>query len=313
MTFRVAAGLAGALLVVVGASRTVGVGAQQPGASAPGVPVRASAAMMSDAAQNALVEEYCSTCHDRVTKSGSLVLTGFNVASPFLSSELLEKMIRKVRSGQMPPANAERPAPEERSAFVEALEARADAKAGTLNDPGWRPFQRLNRAEYQRVIKDLVAVDIDPSAILPPDTASGGFDNIADVQSVSPTLITAYLRGAASVNRNSTERYRQAAPESTRCGNSRCGSANSHPPQDLVPAVDVDGADGALADRDANKERPEPDPQDSADVANQIRGREREEAPADDDRQFVPIDQVRNARNLDRMSFRQSLVEAQRR
>ncbi len=209
MTFRVAARLAGALLVIVVASRVAGVGAQQPSATAPAIPPPTA---MSDAAQNALVEEYCSTCHSRETKSGSLVLTGFNVASPLLSSELLEKVIRKVRSGQMPPANAERPALEERRAFVEALEARADAKAATLNDPAWRPFQRLNRAEYRRVIKDLVAVDIDPSAILPPDTASGGFDNIADVQSVSPTLITAYLRGAATVSRTAVGTSSVATP-----------------------------------------------------------------------------------------------------
>ncbi len=156
---------------------------------------------MGDADQNDLVETYCSSCHSKTGKSGDLVLEGFNVASPFLTSELLEKMIRKLRAGQMPPARQARPEPAVMTVFVEALEARADAKAATLHDPGWRPFPRLNRAEYARVIKDLLAVDIDPSAILPPDTASGGFDNIADVQTVSPALITAYLRGAAMVSR----------------------------------------------------------------------------------------------------------------
>lgn len=156
---------------------------------------------MAVSEQNALVDTYCATCHSKSNKSGDLVLEGFNAGSPLVSAELLERIIRKVRAGQMPPANAERPEPDVTAAFVNALEARADAMGARTNDPGWRPFQRLNRAEYARVVKDLLLVDIDPSAILPPDTASGGFDNISDVQAVSPTLITAYLRGAAAVSR----------------------------------------------------------------------------------------------------------------
>jgi hypothetical protein len=110
-------------------------------------------------------------------------------------------MVRKLRAGQMPPADMERPEPAVMAALVAALEVRADTKIAALNDPGWRPFQRLNRAEYALVIKDLLAIDVDPAAILPPDTASAGFDNIADVQTVSPALVSAYLRGAATVSR----------------------------------------------------------------------------------------------------------------
>ncbi len=199
MSFRTAAGVAGALLMLqVGA----GVWAQQSGAPASAAPPLAAALpSMSDAAQNALVEEYCSSCHSQTLKSGELVLQGFNVSSPLLSAELVEKLIRKLRARQMPPADAERPDITTMAAFIDALEARADAMGARTGDPGWRPFQRLNRAEYARVIKDLVGVDIDPSAILPPDPVSGGFDNIADVQTVSPALITSYLRGAASVSR----------------------------------------------------------------------------------------------------------------
>jgi hypothetical protein len=206
MTFRVTAGISVGLLLVAVASRGTGVWAQH--ARVP-PPIRAT---MPEARQNALVEEYCSSCHSSSVKAGELVLTRFNVTSPLLSAELLEKMIRKLRSGQMPPANQERPEPGEMAAFVDALEARADAMATRSSDPGWRPFQRLNRAEYARVIKDLLAVDIDPSAILPPDTASAGFDNIADVQTVSPTLITAYLRGAATVSRAAVGETRTDTP-----------------------------------------------------------------------------------------------------
>jgi hypothetical protein len=200
MTFRVAASIAGAVLM------GAGVWAEQSGArvSAPVPPIsapRVPPAPMTEAAQDTLVAEYCSSCHSKLLKTGELLLEGFDVASPLLSAELLERLIRKVRAGQMPPASEDRPEPAVIDAFVEALEARADAMASRASDPGWRPFQRLNRAEYARVIKDLLAVDIDPSAILPPDTFSGGFDNIADVQTVSPALITAYLRGAATVSR----------------------------------------------------------------------------------------------------------------
>ena len=190
MRFRVAVGVG--LACLMGAA----VWAQQSGV-APSMP----AAAMDVSAQNGLVDTYCATCHSKTNKSGDLVLEGFNAGSPLVSAELLERMIRKVRAGQMPPANAERPEPELAEALVNALEARADAMAARTHDPGWRPIQRLNRAEYARVVKDLFLVDIDPSAILPPDTASGGFDNISDVQSVSPALITAYLRGAATVSR----------------------------------------------------------------------------------------------------------------
>src|SRR4051812_33129171 len=157
------------------------VWAQQSGVASSVAP----AAVMSVAAENQLVDVYCATCHSKTNKSGDLVLEGFNAGSPLLSAELVEKIIRKVRAGQMPPAKAERPDDRESLAFVEALESRADAITGRLDDPGWRPFQRLNRAEYARVIKDLVGVTIAPASILPPDTISGGFDNIADVQTIS--------------------------------------------------------------------------------------------------------------------------------
>ena len=74
-----------------------------------------------------------------------------------------------------------------------------DAAAAPLPNPGWRPFQRLNRAEYARAIKDLLDVDVDVTALLPADTISDGFDNIADAQTFSPTLLTGYLRAASKV------------------------------------------------------------------------------------------------------------------
>src|SRR5258708_17112129 len=108
-------------------------------------------------------------------------------------------MIRKLRTGMMPPPGARRPDAAATTAFLESLETRMDAAAALNPNPGWRPFQRLNRAEYQHAVKDLLAVDVDVTAFLPPDTISQGFDNVADVQAFSPALMEGYLRAASRV------------------------------------------------------------------------------------------------------------------
>ena len=87
------------------------------------------------------------------------------------------------------------------TSFVDTLETRIDAAAALNPNPGWRPFQRLNRAEYQRAVRDLLGIDVDVTAFLPPDTISHGFDNVADVQNFSPTLMEGYLRAASQISR----------------------------------------------------------------------------------------------------------------
>jgi hypothetical protein len=108
-------------------------------------------------------------------------------------------MIRKLRAGMMPPAGARRPEEVRLAQLATSLEQRMDLLAGPTPDPGWRPFQRLNRAEYARAIKQLVGLDVDVTAFLPADTISNGFDNVADVQTFSPTLMEGYLRAASRV------------------------------------------------------------------------------------------------------------------
>jgi hypothetical protein len=110
-------------------------------------------------------------------------------------------MIRKLKAGMMPPPGARRPDAATIKTFVETLEAKMDAAAVINPNPGWRPFQRLNRAEYQKAVKDLLGIDVDVNAFLPPDTISKGFDNVADVQAFSPTLMESYLRAASSISR----------------------------------------------------------------------------------------------------------------
>jgi hypothetical protein len=153
-------------------------------------------------AQSSLVKQYCVSCHSERGRAGGLTLDGFDPAQIDRNAAVAEKMIRKLRAGMMPPpAAARRPESGTVKAFVATLEARLDAVAASRPNPGRRPFQRLNRAEYTRAVRDLLELDVDADAFLPSDTISSGFDNIADVQSLSATLMTGYLRAAAQVSR----------------------------------------------------------------------------------------------------------------
>ena len=161
----------------------------------------AVASPISTDAQNALVAQNCASCHSERMKAGQLVLAGFDAAKIVEHPDVAEKMIRKLRTGMMPPPGARRPDPAAAKAFLDALETRMDAAAALNPNPGWRPFQRLNRSEYQHAVKDLLGIDVDVTAFLPPDTISRGFDNVADVQAFSPTLMESYLRAASSISR----------------------------------------------------------------------------------------------------------------
>jgi hypothetical protein len=154
---------------------------------------------MPAAEQAALVAEYCATCHSDRGKAGGLSLAGWTPAAADETPDVAERMIRKLRAGMMPPQGARRPDLAMLKRFAQALESHMDRRAAARPDPGWRPFQRLNRDEYARAVNDLLALDLDVAAYLPPDTVSGGFDNIADVQTFSPALMDGYLRAASRV------------------------------------------------------------------------------------------------------------------
>ena len=164
--------------------------------------------------QKVLLAEYCVTCHDDDKEKGGFSLQSFDPAKADGSAEVAEKMIRKLRAGMMPPGGADRPDAHVLAALAASLEAKVDAAAAGRPNPGRRTFQRLNRAEYANSIRELLGVDIDASAFLPPDTISHNFDNIADVQSLSPTVLEGYLRAAAKVSRDAVGDP-DAAPGST--------------------------------------------------------------------------------------------------
>ena len=166
-----------------------------PGLARPAAPPAAT-----DAAQ-AVVDETCRRCHNDRARYGNLSLDRFEVARAGDDHPLAEKIIRKVRTGLMPPAGAIRPDETALQGLAGTLETLVDGAAAARPLPARRTFQRLNRAEYERSIRDLLALDVRASDYLPLDTKSAGFDNIADVQLLSPTLMNGYLQAAAEISR----------------------------------------------------------------------------------------------------------------
>ena len=163
---------------------------------------------------NAVIQEYCVRCHSDRRLRGNLSLETFDAAQPHLSADVAEKMIVKLRANMMPPPGVARPAGDTLEVLVASLEERIDEQAARSPNPGGRTFQRLNQVEYQRSIKDLLGLDIDPSAFLPLDTKSANFDNIADAQMISATLLDSYLNAAATIARMAVGDP-AAAPSST--------------------------------------------------------------------------------------------------
>jgi mono/diheme cytochrome c family protein len=196
--------LTGVIVFSVGA--TVGAQTPAPRKTPPRAPamaashVPAPATTMAPEAQKALITQYCAGCHSDRARTAGLTLASFDPAHADQAADTAEKMIRKLRAGMMPPAGMRRPDPETLKAFATALETKVDTAAALHPNPGRRTFQRLNRAEYARSVKDLLDIDVDVNAFLPPDTMSNGFDNISDVQGVSPTLLEGYLRAASKIS-----------------------------------------------------------------------------------------------------------------
>ena len=188
-----AALLLGAGGLVAGSERTP----RKPAAAVK--PAASHRSVLSTGEQTALVKQYCTTCHSDKLKSGGLSLAAFDGSRAVDDPAVTEKMIRKLRAGMMPPPGVKRPEAATLIGLAEALETAVDAAAEARPNPGWRPFQRLNRAEYARAVHDLVDLDIDVTAFLPADTISDGFDNVADAQSFSPALMEGYLRAASRV------------------------------------------------------------------------------------------------------------------
>jgi cytochrome c553 len=144
----------------------------------------------------ALVKQYCITCHSQRLKTGGLVLEGLDPASAAANAPIWEKAIRKLRTNTMPPPGLPKPSASERESLVSSLEDQLDRAAAAAPNPGRPLLHRLNRTEYANAIHDLLDLTVDASALLPPDDSAYGFDNISDALGVSPALQERYLAAA---------------------------------------------------------------------------------------------------------------------
>jgi hypothetical protein len=151
--------------------------------------------------QRAYLDQYCVGCHNQRAKTAGLTLDALSVDKVAGSPEVWEKVVRKLRAGMMPPAGARRPDGPTTQAFTSWLESELDRAATSHLNPGAPVLHRLNRTEYANAIRDLLALEIDATSLLPPDDSSYGFDNIASGLGLSPALMERYLAAAGKISR----------------------------------------------------------------------------------------------------------------
>ena len=175
-------------------SGAVGAAGQAPGAP--------QAERAATASQRALLDRYCVTCHNARLKTGNLALDGLDLSQVGAHPEVWEKVVRKLRGGLMPPAGRPRPDQATQDGLVAWLSHELDAAAAAHPNPGrTETFHRLNRAEYRNAVRDILAVDLDVAELLPGDSASFGFDNMAGALKLSESLMERYLSAARKISR----------------------------------------------------------------------------------------------------------------
>jgi hypothetical protein len=151
--------------------------------------------------QPVITDRYCLGCHNERLKSGGLSIAQLNPSHPERNPAEWEKVIVKLRAGMMPPSGAPRPDAAVIANFAASLEKALDEASAAHPNPGRPALHRLNRFEYANSVRDLLNVDIDPAVYLPVDDMSHGFDNMAEVLNVSPTLMEGYVRAAGRISR----------------------------------------------------------------------------------------------------------------
>ncbi|HSC16215.1 MAG TPA: DUF1592 domain-containing protein [Gammaproteobacteria bacterium] len=146
-----------------------------------------------------VVETYCLECHDAAGREAGLTLENVDLDDVAAHPELFETVARKLRGRQMPPPGGPRPDAKTYDGFAAYLERRLDEAALASPEPGQASIHRLNRTEYGNAVRDLLALEVDASELLPADDEGYGFDNIADVLRVSPSLLEQYLSASAKI------------------------------------------------------------------------------------------------------------------
>jgi mono/diheme cytochrome c family protein len=184
--------LAGCLAISLASAGSLGAGRLSPQSTGAPEPV---------ATHRATINQYCVACHNERVKTADLALDAAGIDRVGEHAETWEKVVRKLRGRMMPPPGRPRPDEAAYDAVVSYLESSLDRAASAALNPGrTETFRRLNRTEYQNAIRDLLALDIDVSALLPKDDVSHGFDNVGTAQ-LSPTLLERYLAAAQKVSR----------------------------------------------------------------------------------------------------------------
>jgi len=193
---------AGPLVVASVVGSIVGLWAASGPLRAESAQAGGSTATPSSAEQRTLLDRYCVTCHNEKLRTGGVTLEKLDVGNVPSGAEVWEKVIRKVRTAQMPPPGRPRPDRARGEALAAWLESEIDRDAAARPNPGrTETVHRLNRAEYRNAIRDLLALDVDASAMLPADDMSYGFDNIAGVLKMTPSLLDRYMAAARQISR----------------------------------------------------------------------------------------------------------------
>ena len=148
-----------------------------------------------------LFDRYCVTCHNPRLLTGGLDLGEVDPTQTAAHAPVLERVVHKLRTGQMPPEGRPRPDRAEIDTFVTRLEHALDGVAATDPNPGRVASRRLNRVEYVNVIEDLLGLEVNGEELLPSDMAGFGFDNNAEVLSITPGLMSRYIAAATKISR----------------------------------------------------------------------------------------------------------------
>ncbi len=148
-----------------------------------------------------IIDRYCVTCHNERLQTAGLMLDQLDLSDIAGNAEMLEKMVHKLRNGQMPPEGRPRPDVATLTGFLASLQTALDRVAVDNPNPGRVASRRLNRLEYANAINDLLALEIDSETLLPSDMAGFGFDNNAEVLSITPSLMTRYIAAATKISR----------------------------------------------------------------------------------------------------------------
>src|SRR5215813_13450058 len=186
--------------IALAATISATLSANQAGTSA--APQRATTTAPAATPARQLVSTYCVSCHNERVKTDNLMLDRVDPDQVSNSADEWEKVVVKLRSRAMPPPGAHRPDNETYDKVATWLETELDRAAAAHANPGrTAPLHRLNRAEYANAVRDLLAVEIEPRMMLPPDEQAYGFDTNADALSIQPALLDRYLSAAAKITR----------------------------------------------------------------------------------------------------------------